>query len=85
MEDTLLTSLYRSSADQSLLVPPSPNAITSPGSEVTDPSPIAPSSNGTEFTDVDGPDEVQEEVAQRTTVIAPKKSPVAVKSPELKV
>jgi hypothetical protein len=66
-------------------VPPSPNAIISPGSEVTDPSPIAPSSNGTDFTDVDGLEEVQEEVSRETTVTEPKKSPTALKSPDLKV
>ena len=66
-------------------MPPSPNAVTSPGTEVTDPSPIAPSSAGTEFTDVDGLDEEQADVSKETTVTAPKKSPTGLKTPDLKV
>ncbi len=77
--------LYRSSTDQNgHLVPPSPNAVTSPASEVTDPSPIAPSSTGTEFADVDGEEEEQVGVSKETTVIAPK-SATGLKSPDLTV
>lgn len=67
-------------------MPPSPSALISPSSELTDPSPIG--SIGTDFTDVDEVDEVDEQQAEdlrQTASTAPAKSPTAAKSGDLKV
>lgn len=64
-------------------MPPSPNALVSPSSELTDPSPIG--SIGTDFTDVDEVDEQQVEGPRQTALTAPAKSPTAAKSTDLKV